>query len=223
VPTHVDGEWRTVWRTVVGVVADARYRGLDDVRFDYYEPSAQANHPVKHVMIRTKGEALRIIPDVYAHARAFDAQVVLGGVTTMETIFERAMAPWRFTVWAFSLLGIVAFVLAAGGLFSLVALSVASRTKEFAVRVALGATRWQVTGHVMAHAARLATVGIVLGTAGAVATTRLLGSLLFEVEPLDPVTFAGVLSLVAFVVTAATYVPASAASRVDPITALKRD
>jgi ABC-type antimicrobial peptide transport system permease subunit len=115
----------------------------------------------------------------------------------------------------------LALILAAVGIYSAMAYSVSQRTHEIGIRTALGAQRWDVLRLVMKDGAKIALIGIASGIAGALALTRLMTSLLFEVKPTDPATFAGVAILLALVALAACYIPARRAMRVDPMVALR--
>jgi putative ABC transport system permease protein len=214
---------RAVWHTVVGVVKDARYRGLDEVRLDFYEPSEQAPPELiaREWVVRTTSDPLRVADAVRSEARALDSSVLFGDVTTMASIVGREMAPWRFSVWMFTLSALLSIVLATGGLFSLVALNVALRSREFAVRMALGARARDISGQVLFAAGRHATLGLALGVAASALGTRWLASFLFEVEPLDPGTYAGVIGVVLMTTAAASLRPAYRATRLDPVAVLR--
>jgi putative ABC transport system permease protein len=216
---------RSVWHTVVGVVRDARYRGLDDVRLDLYEPSDQAppEYMARQLVVRTAGEPLDIAAAVQALARSLDDGAVVGSVTTMDAIVGRAIAPWRFAVWTFVMFALVAFLLATGGLASLVGLTVALRAREFAVRTALGAQGRQIAGRVLRDAAKNGLLGVSLGLGIAAAGTRWLESLLFEVQPLDPATYGVVVAIVLATTVAASLVPARRARRVDLVHLLREE
>jgi hypothetical protein len=214
---------RPVWHTVVGVVKDARYRGLDDVRLDFYEPSDQAppEFVARQLMVRTTGDPLAVAGAVHAQARAIDRHVLISGTTTMSAIVDRAMAPWRFSVWMFMLFAMLATVLATGGLFSLVALNVALRSREFAVRMALGAQGRDISSRVVLEAGRHALLGVSLGVLAAGLGARWLASQLFEVQPLDLGTYAAVVAVVLAATASASLLPAYRASRLDPMTLLR--
>jgi predicted permease len=224
-PVVTPGGTRTVWHTVVGVVKDARYRGLEEVRLDFYEPSDQAplEYMAKQVVMRTTGDPLDIAAAVQALARSLDRGALVGSVTTMEAVVNRAIAPWRFAVWTFVMFALVAFVLATGGLASLVALTVALRSREFAVRTALGAQGRQIAGRVLRDAVKNGLLGVAFGLGIAAAGTRWLESLLFEVRPLDPTTYGVVVALVLATTVAASLVPARRARRVDLVRLLREE
>ena len=222
-PTFADGPAQVAWRTVVGVVADVRYLGLDDVSsLDVYDPAAQALYTASNLVVRTAGNPLSIASAVEAAARALDTRVVIDRVTTLESVVSRTVAPWRLSAWMFGVFATLAAFLAAVGLFSLVSLDVASREKEFAVRMAFGAVRRDIVRHVFSAAAWHVLVGVGSGFAIAVLSTRALQRLLFGVEPLDGVTYACVIVLVLAVVAIASYVPARRAAGLDPSVLLRR-
>ena len=221
-PTFAPGERQQTWRTVVGVVADVRYRGIDTVLPDVYDAAPQASSPADHVVIRTDADPLAVVAAVQASARALDPRVVIDSVTTMDRVVSRAFAPWRLSAWMLALFAMVAFALAGVGLFSLVSLDVASRRHEFAVRLALGAVRRDIARIVLVAASRLAGIGVALGLLAAIAGTRALRGLLFGVEPLDAVTYVSVVFAVISVVALASYLPARRIARIDPL-ALRSD
>jgi predicted permease len=211
-----------VWRTVVGVVGDVRYRGLDDVRLDVYDVARQAEQIAGQVVVRTDGDAIATAAAVQAMARQ-RVRAVIGGVTTMDAVVGRAMAPWRFSMWMFSLFAIAAFVLATVGLAGVASLDVVHRSREFAVRLAVGADRSDILARVLRSAATRLLVGTSLGLTVAIAASRGLRSVLFDVDPLDVTTYVSVIAVVTFVVAAASYVPARRAANIDPAVLLKKE
>jgi predicted permease len=214
-------EPRQAWRTVVGVVSDVRYRGIDQVHLDVYDPASQTPIPATDLAIRTTGDPLALAAAVQAEARQLDAGVLIGSIATLDGIVYRAIAPWRFSAWVFSLFALLAFALSTMGLFSTVSLDAAERRREFAIRVAVGADRRAIARVVLGAAAARVAAGVAVGVAAAMAGTRLLRSLLFGVDPVDALTFAAVLALVGAVVAAASWLPARAAARVDPVELLR--
>jgi putative ABC transport system permease protein len=222
-PTFIRGDKVPIWRTVVGVVSDVRYRGLDDVRLDIYDAAMQAATPATDLVVRASGDPLRLIAAIEAEARGLDPRVVIDRVTTMGAIIDKETAPWRFSVWVLSLFGAIAFALAGVGLFGLVALDVGERAREFAIRLALGARRRDVIRSAMTAAAVRVAAGLAAGTLGAVAIGRAIRSMLFGVTPLDVPSFAIAVALVALVVGAASFVPARRAASIDPLKLLRGD
>jgi len=222
-PTFERGTGRRAWRQVVGVVSDVRYRGVDDVRLDVYDPASQSPLDAGDLVVRTSGDPLRVAASVQAAARDLDPRVLVSGVTTMEAIVARALAPWRFSVWLFGVFAALAVVLAGGGLFGIVSLDVGRRRRELAVRVALGARRGDIVRSVLVPAVRRLAAGIALGLAVSAALSGALRALLFGVEPLDASTYAAVTLLVSLVVIGASYLPARRAARIDPLLTLRSE
>ena len=155
-------------------------------------------------------------------ARELDPAAIVDSITTMNAVVERAEAPWRLTMWMFVLFAGLAFGLAALGLFSLVALDVAHRGREFAIRLALGATRGTILRGVLVRAGWRVLGGLAVGLTVAVLTSRAMRGLLFGIAPGDGVTYAAVFGVVLIAVTIAAYVPARRAARVDPQALLRQ-
>jgi len=210
------------WRTVVGVVSDVRYRGLDEVQFDVYDPALQVGLSAGNIVVRSAGDPLALAGPVRSIARELDPAAIVDSITTMNAVVERAEAPWRLTMWMFVLFAGLAFGLAALGLFSLVALDVAHRGREFAIRLALGATRTAVLRGVLVRAGWRVLSGLAIGLAVAVIASRAMRGLLFGIAPGDAVTYAAVLGVVLVAVAIAAYVPARRAARVDPQALLRQ-
>jgi putative ABC transport system permease protein len=222
-PTHDSQGPPDAWRTVVGVVRDVRYRGLNQVLLDVYDPALQAATTTGDLVVRTSGEPLAMAAAVQTQARNLHRQVVIDNVTTMETVVSRALAPWRLGAWMLSLFATAAFALAVLGLVSLVSLDVAQRRHELAIRMALGAQRRDIVSRVLRRAGWRVLLGVSLGLVMATGAARGARSLLFGVDALDPGTYAVVVALVAIVVGVASYVPARRAAGVDPLTLLRRE
>ena len=220
--THDQAPPERAWRTVVGVVSDVRYRGIDDVRLDVYDPLLQARMEARDVVVRGRGDVRRLISAVQGEARRLDSGVLIDGVTTLDNVVARATAPWRFTTWTLSLFAVMAFGLSALGLFSLVSLEVSDRRHEFALRMALGASGERIVRSVLVSAATRLIPGLLVGIIASVAGTQTLRALLFGVQVLDAVTYGMVLLLVTGVTIVAAYVPARRAALVDPATLFKR-
>ncbi len=221
-PSHTPDGGPNVWRTVVGVVSDVRYRGIDDVRLDVYDAALQAPSTAADLVLRTSGDPLTVAAAVQAEARRLDPHVIIDRLTTMDAIVSRAVAPWRFSVWMFTLFAVLAFVLATVGLFSLVSLDVAHRRHEFAIRLALGAQRADVGRSVFLSVLWRVVPGVTLGVLAALVATRAIRHILFGVEMLDRTTYLAVIVLVFAVVTAASWLPARRAANVDPQALLRR-
>ena len=221
-PSFNRGDKIPVERIVIGVVSDVRYRGLDDVRLDIYDAALQAAPPATDIVVRVSGDPLRLTSAVRAEIRRLDGQAVVDRVTTMEAIVGKETAPWRFSVWVLTLFGAIAFVLAGLGLFGLVSLDVAERDREFAIRLALGAQRFDVIRSALAVAFWRVAAGLALGLLAAVAGARGIRAMLFGVTPLDAASYAGGVAVVLIVVAFASYLPARRAASIEPLALLRR-
>ena len=220
-PSFEPGDRTPVWRTVVGVVSDVRYRGIADVRLDVYDAALQARQDATDLVIRTSGDPVRLASVVQEVVRRMDPQAVIDRVSTMTGIVDKETAPWRFTGWVLALFGALAFVLAGLGLFGLVSLDVGERRREFAIRVALGAQRADVIRTALAVAAWRVMAGVALGLGAAAAGARAIRAILFGVTPLDAASYSVGVLLVLVVVAVAAFIPARRAARIEPLTLLR--
>jgi len=173
------------------------------------------------IAIRTRDESAGLIEEVKNQVWSLDGQIPVSDVHAMDDLIAVSLAQQRFNMLLLGLFAALALILAAVGIYGAMAYAVNLRRHEIGVRVALGAQRGDVLRLVLRDGARIALLGIAFGIAGALALTRLMASLLFEVKPTDPATFAGVAILLALVALAACYLPARRAMRVDPIVALR--
>jgi len=210
------------WLRIVGVVADMRRRGLDSLaRCETFEPLSQRPSRGMNLVIRTAGDPLKLAQGVRAEVRAMDRDTPVINVTTIERLLGESMAERRFQTTLLGLFSTVALALAAIGIYGLMYHSVARRTHEIGVRIALGASARDVLALVVREGLLLAAVGVAAGLAGSFALTRALAGLLFGVTATDPVTFAGVAGMLLMVALAASLIPARRATRVDPMVALR--
>jgi len=216
------------WVTAVGVVRNMRRNGLERESvphvFQWYkqcEPADLRSSAPPDLVVRTTGDPLRAAASLRALVRSLDATAILSSVTTMKEQLSEQLSPRRFQTSLLGLFSLMALVLAVVGMFALLHYSVAQRTHEIGVRIALGAQRNQVLRQVLCEGLRLAVAGVVIGILGAVALTRLISSLLFGVRATDPASFATVAGLLILVALLACYVPARRAMRVDPMVALR--
>ena len=212
------------WRTVVGVVDDVRYSGLDDPgEAALYTPFAQTPFLWTYVMVRTAVPPMTVAGAVREAVRAVDPGVEAAGVRPMTEVVADTVAQPRFNVLLLSAFATLALVLAAVGIYGVVSYSVAQRTREIGIRMALGATPGHVLRLVTGEGLRLALAGVLVGLAGAAAATRVLTTLLFEVRPTDLVTHVGAAALLVLVAAAASALPALRATRVAPVSALRME
>jgi predicted permease len=222
-PGSLLADGRLVWSTVVGVVEDARYRGLADPRFDLFAPWLQnTDVRVKHVMVRTSGDPLALAGPIRVEIRRLEPAVIVENVRTMDRIVERATSPWRFSASTLALLSVVALALASRGLCATGSQTVIERTREIGVRVTVGALPRHIARLVLREGLSLTFVGIVIGLVAATAVGRALTGLLFGVSAIDPLTLVSTAALFLVVSVAATLLPAWRAARVDPVAALRR-
>jgi putative ABC transport system permease protein len=211
------------WQTVVGVVATARYREIETPRLDLYLPMRQAPQPINTFVVRTTGDPVQHTAALRHAILEHDAALTLDNVTSLTQIVESTQGPWRFNMLVFGVFAAAALLLAALGLFGLVAYTVTQRTREIGVRMALGATHSAVVRLMVRQGARPVVAGLGIGLAGALLTTRLVSALLFGVSATDPRAFAAGASALLLVAVAACYLPARRSARVDPIVALRTE
>ncbi|MEE8586524.1 MAG: ABC transporter permease [Acidobacteriota bacterium] len=217
-----NGKWSS-WATVVAVVADSKPDGLDlDSLHTIYLPHSQTSPP-STVLVRAVGEAGRLAPQVVERIRALDPNRPVERILTLEELKAESIAPQRLNALLISLFALLALVIAAVGVFGVLSFSVNQRLHEIGIRMALGAHPRQVLRMILGEGLSLAAAGLVLGGLAAVGLSRFLQGLLFEVEAVDPVTFASVGLLLLAVAAAAALGPARHAVRVDPIQTLKSD
>ena len=214
------------WSTIVGVVEDVKNAGLDrpagtELYLPYRQPAGAGNSDMYVAMRAQAGDPRSLAGVVHEQLNAIDPSLPLADVRLMEDVLTRAQARPRFLTLLLSLFSIVAFAIATVGIYGVVSYSVARRTKEFGLRMVLGAQGGDVLGLVMKQGAGMVAIGIVAGLATAFALTRLMASLLFGVTPTDLPTFAGVTVLLFAVALVACYLPARRATRVDPIQTLR--
>jgi putative ABC transport system permease protein len=220
-PSFSAGEPAMSWRTVVGVVSDVRYRGLDDVRLDVYEPAAQSQARAGYLVVRSTRHGIAVAAAVQAEARRMEPRAIVSGITSIAAVVDRATATWTLSVWMFGLFAATAVLLVCVGLFSTVSLDIARRSKEFALRIALGAQSRDIARHALTSTGTYVLAGIGVGLVLAVLSTRWMTSLLFGVDALDRVTYVGVVSLTALTVAIGCSFPVYRATRIDPGSALR--
>ena len=211
-------------REIVGVARDVRYFGVSDVgRPLVYVPHQQDMWPGMRVVIRTAGDPLAATKLVRQAIASIDPDVPLAGVAAMEQYRLESMALPRLAAALLSGLSLMALVLAAVGVLGLTSYTVSMRTREFGLRLALGAAPSALIRLVLGHAVVLTAIGIVLGGAASYGWARLLQSLLFEVTATDVGTFVSMGAVMAGVAMLASYVPACRAARVDPALTLRAE
>jgi len=217
-----DASSKRPWMTVVGVVGDVRQRSLDaPIRAGMYVPHAQLPPRGFTVVARTAVAPLTLVDPVRRTIHDLDRNLPISNVFTMDRVVVRSLWQPRLFSWIFGFFGAVALVLAVVGVYGVVSYSVAQRTREIGIRVALGAGCGQIRAMVLRQGLGATAIGIGVGLAGAVAVTRTLGALLYGVSPTDPATFGLVTLLLAGTALVACLVPARRATKVDPLVALR--
>jgi putative ABC transport system permease protein len=213
---------RHPWLTIVGVAGDVRYRELQDIRFDLYLPFAQWPLAfVNHFAVRTTTDPSAMLATVRREVAALDPTQAVTHVATMDQLVSANLAQPRFSSVLLNWLSGLALLMAAIGIYGVLAVSVAQRTGEFGVRLALGAQRADILKLVIGQGMRLVAVGLALGLAASLALARLLKRLLFGVGANDPSTFALIAVLLMAVALLACWIPARRATNVDPLVALR--
>jgi predicted permease len=209
----LDSEYR--WLTIVGVAALTRYRELTTPRATLYLPAPQFLVAAQMFALRTTASLELAASIARDSVRAVDPTVQVMRVQPFEQLLDGPLARPRFNAFLLSVFGVIALVLAAIGLAGVTATYVRQRDRELALRVALGATPANVRRLVLGEALSLGLAGAVLGLAGAASATRVVRGMLYEVEPLDPLTLAGAALLMLIAVALAAYAPARRAAAVD--------
>jgi predicted permease len=214
------GEWE-----VVGIVADVRHVSPEnDPGIQIYFPIAQnPNFGTMDLVVRSRLPMEALIGAVSRAMAEVDPAMPTREFWTLEATLDRTLSPRRFTLQVLAGFGIAALILAALGIYGVLAHSVADRTREFGIRIALGASPVRVRRAVLGRTLLLAGAGIGIGLAAALAATRLLRSMLFGVSPVDPATIAGMVVILVAVATLSGIVPARRATRVDPLEALRSE
>jgi putative ABC transport system permease protein len=206
------------WLPVVGVVGNIHQFGLDAApTFDVYS----AGGWTPNFVIRTSSDPVAIAHSAAEEIHKIDPSLPVVHVTTLDSLLDQTVAPRRFSTVLLGAFALLALVLAAVGIYGVMSYVVSLRINEIGIRMALGAQPRDIWRLIVGSGARLALAGIAIGLAGALALTRLLSSLLFEVRATDPITFAAVALLLAAVALLACYVPARRAMRADPMFALR--
>jgi predicted permease len=212
------------WRTITGVAGDVRQAGLNTLPLpELYFPAAQPPGSISGMtlVIRT-----RVLPSSVTHAaesavRSVDSGQPVFGVKTMESVIDDSLSSQRLYLWLLTIFAGMALILASAGIYGVMSYLVTQRTREFGVRMALGANAGEILRTVMRQAVKLVAIGAGVGLAAAFLLTRLLTRFLYGVNPVDPATFAAVLALLATVALLASYLPARRATKVDPMVALR--
>jgi putative ABC transport system permease protein len=210
---------------IIGIVGDVAYQPLDQPAnySSFYTPYQQFTYASRMVFLRTEGDPVSVVPDVRRAIASVDPELAIREVLPLAEIVSGSWARTRFDAVLFAVFAIAAMLLAASGIFAVLAYAVTLRTREFGIRIALGAESGRLVWQVLREGLAFPLVGLVLGMAASVAATRVLRSSLYEVSPLEPVVFLGTAILLLVVSALACLGPAWRATRSDPIVALRAE
>jgi putative ABC transport system permease protein len=220
------------WSTIVGVVEDVKVSGPDaETPAEIYVPHSQflllpnsrLAMPSMTFVVRTASEPARYMSSLRAQIRALDKNALITNTEEMEEALSRVIAPRQLNASVVSAFAAVALGLAIIGVYGVISYTVAQRGQEFGIRMALGARRLELLLLVLRQAVQLASLGIIIGVAGALVLTRAMSAMLFEVQPTDPATLAAVIVIVLAVSLIASYVPARRAAAMDPLVVLRAE
>ena len=211
------------WFTVVGVVNNVRQAGpREDVEeMIYFTPNAPGEDTRALTYVIHGPNADLQLDGIRRAVRAIDADLPIASIRTMEAIVEESVVQFSFTMLTLAIAAVVALLLGAVGLYSVLSYAVSLRTREIGVRLALGAAPAQVLRSVVGRGVAISAAGLAVGALAAVGLTRLLVSLLFETRPLDPLTFAAVAVVLLIVALVASYLPARRAARISPMESMR--
>ena len=210
------------WMQVVGVVGDVKYGGLETVSEPaFYLPYQQIPWSSNYLVLRARSDPRQLAAAVRNAVWSIDKDLPVANLKTMEDLLSESVARPRFRTFAFLVLGLLALVLAITGIYAVMSYLVTQRTREFGIRVALGAQRSSVLRLVIRQGMSLALMGVVIGLIAAWALMRLMTSLLYGIESRDPLTFVSITILLLAVALVACWVPARRATKVDPLKALR--
>jgi predicted permease len=219
-PDPTDPSRRPTWKEIVGVVADMKKLSLNaETVPEVFVPYWQWPMQSPTLVVRASAEPAGIAAAIRAELKT--AGLPSPRIRTIDEILSATVSQPRLQTLLLGLFGLVALLLAAVGIYGVIACSAAQRTHEIGVRMALGARKWNVLSLVIGRGMKLALIGVGLGIAAALALTRLMTSLLYEVEPTDPLTFAGVSFLLIAIALFASWLPARRATQIDPMEALR--
>ncbi|HJZ51905.1 MAG TPA: FtsX-like permease family protein, partial [Candidatus Acidoferrales bacterium] len=228
---HIRHVSTSPWLEVIGVVGDERADGVDQpapkaiywpLLMDHFGPEPLYATPDVSYVVRTPGAGSSgLIQEVSQAVWSVSKELPLANPQTLEDLYNKSLSRTSLALVMLGIAGAMAFALGVAGLYGVISYSVAQRTREIGIRVAMGAQHSTVRRMFIAEGARLTVIGIAVGSVAALGLMRLMASLLFGVKPFDPLTYAGVAAALAAAAAMASYIPARRAMRVDPIVALR--
>jgi len=231
---HVKPVWDAQWRTVIGVVSDVRQFNLADripesisgAIYMPYPQAVQADHQIPAaltLLMKTTARPLRVAGEIRRMARVLNPDAPVEDVATLRDTVSESTADFRSTIWLFLSFAAAAIMLASVGIYGLVSNSVAQRTYEIGLRVAIGATRSEILRMMLAQSVRLTLMGIGVGVLASLVLTRFLAGMLFGVAATDVVTFTSACVLILGIAIVASYAPAWRAANLDPVRSLRAE
>jgi putative ABC transport system permease protein len=210
------------WMNIVGIVGDVKTDGLDlENRPAFYRSFLQASSLSLMLVARTTGDPAGLSKSVQREVQSVDPELPVFSIKPMNEVMAQAVAERRFSMMLFGIFALLALTLAGVGIYGVMAYTVAQRTHEIGIRIALGAKAADVLKMIVGQATRLALIGVGVGLTLAFSLTRLMSSLLFGVSATDPLTFAAISLVLTGIALLASYIPARRATRVDPMIALR--
>ena len=210
--------------TVIGTIGDANFQPRGDPNLARaYLPLQQHYRDWQTLIVHTRGDAMALLPAVREIVASYDRALPLFGAVTLADAVASGFSPSRMAAAGSVVMSLLALLIAAVGLYAVVAANVSERRREIGIRLALGSTRRQLVRFVLADAARLGAWSLAAGLAGAIVLARAIAGLLYGVPPFDPVTFAAVPIALSVTVLAATYLPARRAAKLDVMAVLRND
>jgi ABC-type antimicrobial peptide transport system permease subunit len=212
------------WLTVAGVVGRVKHESLDsDPRIAFYLPQTRYPSRAMTVVMRSQGNPSGLSPSIKKELRGIDPELPMYSVRTMDDRVQESLARRRFSMLLLGIFAGLALVLAAIGIYGVMAYLVNQGTREIGIRMAIGATQREIVRLVVFQGMTIALTGIAAGLAAAFVFTRLMRSLLFGISAADPTTFGSISLLLASIALLASYVPARRAARIDPILCLRSE
>ena len=210
------------WMSIVGIIADVKQLGLDSsAKPEVYFPYLQVAAPEMSLVIRTSSNPLSLAAALKSQIQMIDKDLPIDDAKTMQQLLAESSSGRRFNMLLLSVFAVVALVLAIVGIYGVMSYTVARRTHEIGIRVAVGAQPLDVFRMVIGQGMKLAIIGVAFGLVGAFGLTRLMTTMLFGVEPTDPATFVSIAVLLTVVAWVACYIPGRRATKVDPLVALR--
>ncbi len=218
------------WLTVVGIAGNQQHNGVGTpVKEKFYRPHAQFSQVTQFaprgmtLVVKTVGDPLQALPSIRHEVAQIDPALPIAGVRPMTDVVSAAIAAPRFTGWLLGVFAVSALTLAAVGIYGVLSYLVSQRTREIGIRIAIGAGPGEIVRLVLGRSLGLALIGVGIGLVVALAASRVMGNLLYEIQPRDPATFIGVPVVLTVVALVASLLPALRAMRVDPIVALRTE